>query len=119
MFLSLKADIDAVLVDDKLMLFFENILQVLLIKVDPSKPINNLVNGLYELNPFFKMFSLIYLFRQESYYKIRMCAGECDHQIECIFEVKVIEYEYGMDDLFGLFVVLCCDLFECLVYREN
>ena len=48
-----------------------------------------------------------------------MCARKCYHQIEGIFEVKIIEYKNSMDDFFGLFVILCCDLFEGLVDRQN
>lgn len=48
-----------------------------------------------------------------------MCAGKSDHQIECILEVEVIEYEDSIDNLFGLFIVLSCDLFEGLVDGED
>jgi hypothetical protein len=48
-----------------------------------------------------------------------VCAGKSDHQIECILEVEVIEYEDSIDNLFGLFIVLSCDLFEGLVDGED
>jgi hypothetical protein len=114
MLLTLEADLQAVLVDDEFMLLLKDALEVVLVEVDPSKLVDDLIDGLDEFHSFFEVFCFVNLLGEQSDDEVRMGAGEGDHQVERVLEVEAVQDKDDMDDFLGLLVVFRRDLLEGL-----
>lgn len=119
MLLALEADEDAALGEDELVLALKDALEAFLIEVYASKLIDDLVDRLDQLYSLLKMVGLVYFLREEADYKIGVCAGQCNHEIDNGFGVKVVEHKDDMYDFFGLFVVLRGDLAEGFIGHHH
>ncbi len=92
------------------MLFFQDGLKVLLIKVNPSVLINYLVDGWNKSHPVFEMMVLINVLWKQFYDKVGVSAGKWDHKVEGILEVKMIEDKDNLYNFLCLLMVLWSNL---------
>lgn len=101
------------------MLALKDAFEVLLIEVDASELVDDLVYCLDQLYSVLEVVGFVYLLREKTDNEIGVGACQRNHEVDRRFGVEVIQHKNDVNDLLGLLMILRCDLDKGIISHHH